>query len=233
MRRETIATVTKIPLRERKYARTKLALVNAAIQRLETTPLEEITVSSLCDDVEISEATFFNYFAKKGDLLDYYIQLWMLEITWQIRQGDHTGIAAIDALFTIAAQQFQQHPGLMGEVLARLARLRKKPAPPVIGRAERRRAFEKQLNEDAEIAELERLEASGLDAILLPALQQAINRGELPANSHLPTTMLGLVALFYGIPLLLRMGNPDAIPISYRQQLAIFWQGIRAASQRG
>ncbi len=227
-----MAVTPKIPLRERKYARTKLALVNAAVQRLEATPMEEITVNSLCDDIEISEATFFNYFAKKGDLLDYYVQLWTLEITWKIRQSGQTGTAAIDALFATAALQFQQHPGLMGEVLARLARLRKKPVPQKIGRAERHRAFEKWLNND-NASEIEALEASGLDALLVSALQQAINKGELPSNTHLPTTLLGLVALFYGIPLLLRMSNPDAIPASYRQQLAIFWQGVRAASQRG
>ncbi len=224
-----MAATPRIPLRERKYARTKLALVNAAIQRLEATPMEEITVNALCDDVEISEATFFNYFAKKSDLLDYYMQLWTLEISWKVRQSGQSGTAAIDTLFAAAAQQFQQHPGLMGEVLARLARLREKPRLQTIGRAERHRAFEKEIN-DENASEIEALEVSGLDAVLAPALQQAINRGELPANTHVPTTMLGLVALFYGIPLLLRMNNPDAIPSSYRQQLAIFWQGVRAAS---
>ena len=194
--------------------------------------MEEITVNSLCDDVEISEAPFFNYFSKKGDLLDYYVQLWTLEIAWKIRSSGQTGAAAIDALFATAAQQFQQHPGLMGEVLARLARLREKPSPQPIGRAERHRAFEKVINEE-NASEIEALDVSGLDAVLVPALQQAINKGELPANTHVPTAMLGLVSLFYGIPLLLRMSNPDAIPISYRQQLAIFWQGMRAASQRG
>jgi len=226
-----MASTLRIPLRERKYARTKLALVNAAIQRLEATPMEAITVNTLCDDIEISEATFFNYFAKKGDLLDYYVQLWTLEITWKIRQSRHTGTAAIDALFTIAAQQFQQHPGLMGEVLARLARLREKPRLQTIGRAERHRIFENQFNE-TNVADIEALEVTGLDGVLAPALQQAINQGELPSNTHMPTAMIGLVSLFYGIPLLLRMGNPDAIPVSYRQQLAIFWHGIRAVSQR-
>jgi len=221
----------RIPLRERKYARTKLALVNAAIQRLEATPMEEITVNSLCDDIEISEATFFNYFAKKGDLLDYYVQLWTLEITWEIRNSDQNGIAAIDALFATAAQQFQRHPGLMGEVLARLARLREKPVPQSIGRAERHRAFVKVITEE-NAGEIEALDVSGLDAVLVPALQQAISKGELPSNTHVPTAMLGLVSLFYGIPLLLRMSSPDAIPISYRQQLTIFWQGMRSASQR-
>lgn len=221
----------KIPLRERKYARTKLALVNAAIQRLEKTPLEEITVNSLCDDIEISEATFFNYFAKKGDLLDYYVQLWTLETTWQIRQSGQSGLAAVDTLFALAATTFQQYPGLTGEVLARLARLREKPATQQIGRAERHRLFENEINE-SNFTEIEGLEAGGLDAILLPALQQAIDKSELPSNTHLPTTMLGLIALFYGIPLLLRMSNPDLIPTSYRQQLVIYWQGIRASSQR-
>lgn len=227
-----MAATIKLPLRERKHARTKLALVNAAIQRLEATPLEEVTVNALCDDVEISEATFFNYFAKKGDLLDYYVQLWTLEITWQIRQSNQQGLAAIDTFFALAATRFQQHPGLMGEVLARLARLREKPAPQTIGRAERHRLFENQINDSNRTA-IEALEVGGLDTILVPTLQQAINSKELPENIHLPTTMLGLVALFYGIPLLLRISNPEMIPAAFRQQLAIYWRGIRTASQRG
>ena len=73
--------MTKKPgLRERKFARTRLKLAQALVKRLQQASLEEIVVRDLCDDVEISEATFFNYFPRKLDLLDYYTQLWMLEL---------------------------------------------------------------------------------------------------------------------------------------------------------
>ncbi len=220
-----MAITPKIPLRERKQVRTRLALVRAVVERLEASPLEAIPVNALCDDVEISEATFFNYFSKKSDLLDYHVQLWIVEITWHLQQQEKSGLAAIGALFDYAAHQFQQRPGLMGEVIARQAQRREKAPAIAMGRADLRLAF-------PTCEGIEETPIAGLDAVLVPNLQQAIKRGELPANTHLPTVMIALISLFYGIPLVLMMSNPSVIATSYRQQLIILWGGLRNASQR-
>jgi hypothetical protein len=75
------------PLRQRKYARTKLALMNAALERLKDKSLEEISVRELCEEAEVSEATFFNYFPSKTDLLVYFVQLWTIEAGWHAHSG--------------------------------------------------------------------------------------------------------------------------------------------------
>ena len=73
----------EIPLRERKSARIKLALLDAALERMLKRPFAEITVKELCEAVEISEVTFFNYFHAKNELLRYYLRLWSVEVFWR------------------------------------------------------------------------------------------------------------------------------------------------------
>ena len=42
--------------------------------------------------------------------------------------------------------------------------------------------------------------------------------------------MVGLVSIFYGVPLALQHNNPAAIGAMYLQQLAILWEGLRVVS---
>jgi len=217
--------MTKRPgLRERKFARTRLKLTQALARRLEQSSLEEVVVRDLCDDVEVSEATFFNYFPRKLDLLDYYAQLWMLELGWRCQASEAQGVAAIAVSFDFMAASFQKQSGVMGEMIARQALLREKPEPIEIGLAERQIAY-------PDYEGIEALPVGGVDKAWLPALEQAIRSGELPANSHIPTVMVGLAAIFYGVPLVLRQGNLTAISSTYTQQLVVFWTGIRSAAR--
>lgn len=216
--------IKKPGLRERKFARTRLNLSQALVARLQEATLDDIVVRDLCDDVEISEATFFNYFPRKVDLLDYYTQLWMLDLSWRCQHSDNKGLAAISASFELMAQSFQNQSGVMGEIIGRQALQREKSARVEIGLAERMIAYPDHLG-------IETLAIGGVDNAWLPALEWAIRGGELPPNSHMPTLMVGLASIFYGVPLVLRQSNVTAISNTYTQQLQLFWAGIRAASK--
>ncbi len=211
-------------LRERKFAKTRLKLTQALARRLERTSLEEVVVRDLCDDAEVSEATFFNYFPRKLDLLDYYTQLWMLELGWRCQASEEQGVAAIGVSFDFMAASFQTQSGVMSEMIARQALQRDKPQFIEIGLAERQIAY-------PEYDGIETLPVGGVDKVWLPSLEQAVRSGELPANTHIPTVMVGLASIFYGVPLVLRQGNLAAISSVYTQQLAVFWVGIRAAAK--
>ncbi len=216
--------MTKKPgLRERKFARTRLKLAEALVVRLQNASLGDIVVRDLCDDVEVSEATFFNYFPRKVDLLDYYTQLWMLDLSWRCQHSDNKGLAAISASFELMAQAFQQQNGVMSEIIGRQALQREKSEPIAIGLAERMIAYPDHLG-------IETLAIGGVDKAWLPALEWAIRSGELPANSHMSTLMVGLASIFYGVPLVLRQSNVTAISNTYTQQLQLFWAGIRTAA---
>ncbi len=213
----------KLSLRERKFARTKLGLLHAALERIEQRPLDEISVKELCAAAEVSEATFFNYFPKKADILTYHTQLWSLEIAWHLAASEAppSGLAAIAEIFRLAARKIQAQPGVMGEVIAHQARNRSRQRTGEPGRAERLLAF-------PQLAGMDRFTASGMDQLLSHHLQTAIDRGELPANTHVRSAMVGLVALFYGVPLGLAHSQPQAIGSAYQYQLNVLWTGIRA-----
>ena len=213
----------KIPLRERKYLNTRIRLAQALRQHLERVSLEELAVRDLCEDVELSEATFFNYFPKKGDLLAYLSQLWSLELAWfgqQTLSKTESGLAVVQALFERAAQQFQAAPGTTGELIAWQARMRTRQAPQPLGPNERRLAFPGLPGIDGMVDQ-------GLEQVLVASVQRAIDRQELPRNMHLPTVVVSLVSIFYGVPLTLRLSNPGGIGAMYRQQLMILWNGLR------
>lgn len=215
----------EIPLRARKHARTKLALLQAAVERLERQPLEEVSVRDLCQAATVSEATFFNYFARKSDLLAYFVQLWVLELAWHGRRAAATepGLVAIAVVFKRAAETVQRQPGLMGEVLAYQARLRERavPSPPSV--AERCLAY-------PDLEGIEAIADTTLDALLFPNLKHAVETGELPANTHVPSVMAALVAIFYGVPLTLRLFRPHGIASAYVYQLNLLWEGVRRSS---
>lgn len=56
--------------------RTKLALVDGFNTLITRIPFEEITVQGICDEAQVSKATFYRYFKDKYDVMNYnYKQL--------------------------------------------------------------------------------------------------------------------------------------------------------------
>jgi len=212
-------------LRERKYAQTKLAMMNAVIERLDKKSFDTMSVKELADAVPVSEATFFNYFSKKSDLIGYVSQLWAMEVCWRGNQvaQESPGLPVIQAVFDRTAKQIQDQPKLMGELIAWQARLREKPELPPVTLAEQQLAF-------PELSGVEDTPETGIEALLAANLQKAIDRNDLPANTPINTIMVTLISIFYGVPLALRLANPSAIGNMYRQQLTLLWNGIRAAT---
>jgi AcrR family transcriptional regulator len=205
-----MTTHARPSLRERKFAKTRLALAEAASHHLEAASFETLSVKSLCERVQISEATFFNYFPKKEDLIVYLDRLWTLELNWYGHQAmqQHQGLAVIDAL---------------GEIIAHEARSRTRHRGPEITVAERMLAF-------SDLDGIVDTPDDSLEGLLRGSLQTAIEQGELPENITMPAAMVGLVSIFYGVPLALQHSNPAAIAAMYRQQLELLWKGLRAAA---
>ena len=214
-------------LRERKFARTRLSLAEAVTNHLEAASFESLSVKSLCERVQISEATFFNYFPKKEDLIVYLDRLWTLELNWYGRQATEQqhGLAVIEALFRYTSIQIQKKPGLMGEIIAHEARARERHAGPEITPAERMIAF-------SDLDDINSLPDDSLENLLRSSLQAGIDQGELPPNTAIAAAMVALVSIFYGVPLAMQHANPAAIGAMYRQQLALLWAGLRAAAEK-
>jgi AcrR family transcriptional regulator len=222
-----VSDLASLPLRQRKLAQTKHALLEAAVARLDTTTLEELEVRALCADVGISQASFFNYFPKKSDLLVFFVQVWSLDMAWHTlaRPAARTARANITRLFDLTAEAAAAHPGVMAEVLAGQARMRAKPTLTELTLAERVVAFPGR----EAIADLP---ARGLDSLLPELLTRAVAGGELPPRTDVMRATLGLSAIFLGVPIAILRVDPHALRAAYRAQLAVYWRGLSARPRR-
>ena len=212
-------------LRQRKFAQTRLALAEAVTNHLEAAPFETLSVKALCERVQISEATFFNYFPRKEDLVVYLDRLWTLELNWYGQQAARQGkgLAVIESLFRYTSIQIQKKPGLMAEIIAHEALSRERSEGPEITQAERMLAFS-DLEGVAEMSD------QSLEGLLRSSLESAVEQGDLPANTVISAAMVGLVSIFYGVPLAIQHTNAAAIGAMYRQQLELLWGGLQATA---
>jgi AcrR family transcriptional regulator len=216
----------EIPLRSRKFARTKVGLLQAAMARLDACTLEELQVRDLCDAVQISQASFFNYFPRKSDLLVYFVQMWSIEVAWHVLVADSRPLsarAAIAHIFELTAKQAAEHPGVLAEVMAEQARLREPPKLIEITLAERLLAF-------PDMPGIDTAPARGLDSLLPELLRRAVKQGELPKSTKIDDAFLGLSALFFGIPMILRRIDPRSVGPAYRAQFDLYWTGLVATT---
>ncbi len=210
-----------LPLRQRKFAQTKLRLLNAATAEMGQTPFELILVKDLCKAAEISGASFFNYFQKKGDLVVYYIQLWSMEMGWHAARlaARRGGLAAIEEIFALTARKAARQPQLMAEIIAQQARRHEPKQAAEITLAERLLAF-------PDLSGIEDISAAGLDQLLPPLLDMAVKSGELPRNIDRDAAMVAMASVFFGTPVTVRPFGMDALESWYRKQLRIVWKGL-------
>ena len=215
-----------LALREYKAAAAKLTLLAAAIERIAVKSFAEVTVAELCATAGVSEQTFFNYFAKKSDLLFYYIALWLVEAPCRARQQARgaQGLRFIEALFDVEARGIAQRPRMMFEIIVWKSMQVGPNRFPEITRAERLVAF-------ADLPEALKSSSIALVDLLRQYLRWAARNGELPAGTHIDAAVTALFALFYGVPLALGVERARSVRSAYRVQLDLLWTGLRAARQ--
>ncbi|MBI5636911.1 MAG: TetR/AcrR family transcriptional regulator [Nitrospinae bacterium] len=215
----------ELSLREIKFARTKLALLDAALAQLPGKPFDEITLGEICAAAEVSYATFFNYFGKKSDLLFYFIQLWSIEVSHHARgiEKEAGGVKAIESIFQYTARQCGKSPEIMGEIVSFLARRREKDTSaiaPLTG-AEKRLRF-------PDIDDFEGLAEMGLLSLFPGHIETAIRKGELPPGTNVQEMVLALAVIFQGVPVTLGLAGAQNYAAAYRHQLRLLWAGARA-----
>jgi AcrR family transcriptional regulator len=215
-------------LRERKFAKTKLALLQAAVARMRDKRLDEIPVKELCDEAEVSEATFFNYFPKKNDLLHYLIRVWTIEVAWQARAavGECAGLEFIERVFEYTGRKLADHPRLMLEIISHMAL---DPHPTACTASRPELTLVERLQAFPECEGVECMPELTLPDMFRRPLERAVECGELPRTTEIDEALLALLGIFFGLPLLLGNREPARIRPGYQKQLKVLWAGLRCS----
>lgn len=227
-----LTSLKKFSLRERKKAQTRLSILDAVIKRLYDNPLVNITVEEICDDVQISKGTFFQYFPQKTEVLVLYGLLWNLEALWLATKAPNIspGIHALEYVFKKHSQKVDEHPRLWMEIIAIRAleprtfaqmgsRERDKISP-----AERAIRF-------PDFKGIESIPEGNFKRLFQGNLQAAIEKGELPVGTDVESAYLSLACIFYGVPLMSFDKPKMNCAGAYQKQLRTLWKGLGARIQ--
>ncbi len=210
---------TNISLRERKFAETRLNLLKELIRKLDDNSFESISVKELCLGARISEATFFNYFNKKGDLLVYFIALWSIEVQWNIKNKERSGLKAILEVFNFTAEMMSETSPLMVEFMSYYVSNLDTITYPEITLAEKYLAFESKPG-------IEKIKPLTFRDLMKHEINNAIQLGELKTDISTKVVLTGLASIFYGVPLTSSRINSSIAKSTYRKLLKVLWDGL-------
>jgi AcrR family transcriptional regulator len=210
----------RFPLRERKHAKTKVALTMAFVERLKSARLDDISIKEVCDSVDVSEATFYNYFPAKIDLIYYYQQLVALKIIWETNRKAKKGspLHRIDVFFDVLTKEVN-HPYLFYELVSILVGQKVRPQSVTIPPAERSYAFPQSKG-------IEDIPAMSLEDFLYSNLEEAAQRGEMPRDVSLSDIMIFLLTIIIGVPLAISYDKFNTLGAYYKRQLSFLWKGL-------
>lgn len=218
-------TLKDISLRERKYAQTKVDLLRTMLEKTNDRRLDDVSIKELCENALISEATFFNYFPKKSDLLIYFIKMWTVQVNYmaEAKYGNTSGLKKIELVFDATGRmETIGNMRIMSEIIAFQAHETIAIEVPVddITAAEKIIAF-------PEHEGIDEMKISCFRDLFVNNLKLAIKIGELPEKINIDLLMLNLGSIFFGVPLM--MGNKHAADIHsiYAMQLQFLWESQR------
>lgn len=180
-----------ITLREKKKAKTKFALLDAALELIGNGSFRNVLVEDICERAEVSKVTFFKFFPQKEELLIYYMSIWQAECFVELETTGKRGWEAVRHIFAKVTQDGEKHPGIMLSLVSFLAEQKMHPCIPLLSDAELfLRFFEHQ--------EREAIRATDLHQIFQKCVQEAAEDGQLALHLSEEEAVILLFSMFYG-----------------------------------
>lgn len=208
-------------LRERKQAHTKIALLNAFIERLKNNRFDDISIKEICAEVQVSEGTFFNYFPQKLDVINYYVHLLFVKVYWSVRKEHTSGkfLDLIDSMMERFSDELRT-PNTIYQILTTFMLQNNKPNMIDISRVEKRVAFNA-------LEGIEDIPSMQIDAFFRECLLNARGNGEIPADTDIEDLVISLLSIMAGTLMATKFDNCDKRSYHYARQLKILWNAIR------
>jgi len=181
----------KLPLREIKKARSKIAILNATFELIGETSFREVKLEDICRKAEVSMVTFFKFFPQKEELLIYFMRLWLTDRLIELRLQPKRGIEAIRHLFHTVASGASRKPGLMLSLIGYLSEVSMHPNMPVLSEAEIQILYPGK-------EDLVDAEAPNLGELFYRFIEEAKEDGDIPDRFPTDDLVKAMFTIFYG-----------------------------------
>lgn len=97
-------TSGEIALRERKKLRQRQTIVRTTIDFIQTKGFDGTNIGEVAGALEISSATFYNYFKSKEDVLSYWVQIVWERLTREVVAGHESDRPVRELLYALNAR---------------------------------------------------------------------------------------------------------------------------------
>jgi len=213
-------------LREKKHAKTKIAIMDAFIKRLEKTRFDDISIRQICKSVEVSEGTFFNYFPEKIDIINYYMNFMFLEVVAKARKDAPQGkyLLLINATFARLAEELLKYNNIVYQMISLMIVQRERPKTVAISNLERQIYFPGSEG-------IENVRVMLVDDFLRECLIGAVKNGELAKNIKIDDVLVSLMTILSGTLLAAKFADIKDRSYHYMRQLGFLWNGLGAKRQ--
>ena len=210
----------KYPLREKKHAKTKLALTESFTKRMELEEYDAISIKEVCQQVEVSEATFFNYFPKKIDVIIYFHHLFFLKLYWRLEHESQTQdpLQRIMKLLDYLADDIPE-PNVFFKFIGVYLKDRQcKDAMVEISDAEKYYAY-------PDLAGIEAIKPANMDSYLQELIERAIAQKMIKPAVGKDEVWRAVHTILIGTPMSCKE-NFSELKESYQKQLTWLWQSL-------
>ncbi|MDH6351385.1 TetR family transcriptional regulator [Brevibacillus sp. 1238] len=203
-----------ISLREKKKAKTKLALLEAALALINEGTFRSVLVDDICAQAEVSKVTFFKFFPQKEELLIYFMSIWQVRCYKELADNGKRGFAAVRHVFSMVAQYAEKQPGIMLSLISFLAEQKMHPCVPALSEAELSLLFP-----DVEAAQRAEIGGKNMHQIFEQCVQEAREDGQLVAHVSNEEAVVLLFSMFYGAYLSAHLFHSDDFMAYYELHL--------------
>ncbi|MDD5654895.1 MAG: TetR/AcrR family transcriptional regulator [Candidatus Omnitrophica bacterium] len=218
--------VREYSLREKKSARTKIAIINAFMERLKRKSFDDISIREVCRDAEVAQGTFFNYFPEKIDVISSYLHLMTSKMIWKAKNEVPAGryLDIIDSVFKQLSVEWSSS-NLAYQILSVLIAQGVRPKDISLSGIEKKLFF-------PDCPGIEEAPSVILDQWLKGCIIGARKNCELPLNINVDDVVISLITIITGTLLALRFENVNKCGYHYRRQLHDLWR-VLGAEEKG
>ncbi|MBN1892223.1 MAG: TetR/AcrR family transcriptional regulator [Clostridiales bacterium] len=210
-------------IRETKKGRLKLAILDKTLEMIREKPFESIKVIDICQEVGISEVTFYKYFRKKEEVMMYFMRVWNYKRTVRMRkEKSEKGIAAIYSIFRDIANT-DNAECIMVSLVSFITAQREKPTNVIL------EDYDKTAIVDGEDP-IE--EDEDLDWQMACRLREAVENEEIRADINIQEFVKVLSGIFYGVPIISYVSQEGDLSRAYQTALNYLFEGIKTKGKQ-